>query len=403
MANQLLEQYKYSQLAIHELNKNLGIARLITRTYGDEYNMEPRRERDIVQIPYIIDTLEAQDFIDGTGTTTQDIAVLPINIPLDKYKEVKVSVTEKEHSLKNPLFIEGIYGKIGYKLAARVEADIFALTDSIGTKVFQTGTIGDPWITGPRAALRKNNVPLNEIYYPIDPDLEAGFLGLDSFKSAYVTGKVPNTVLSQGLIQQVYGINFFLSNNALRTRAGLTSTATASAGTGDNIGAVNGAAIAGATSLVVDGFTDTETLSAGDTFTLAGDPTTYQLTAPLTISGGGGTLQFSPALRRATLDDTVVTFNLLNALEEDTHYVTTMFHRDAFALVVAPLTNPAGTVPPGINRAQPFDTETGMTMTLDGFYDATTRAYFYAGAILYGAVVLDPQKAVTVIRGSISV
>ena len=150
--------------------------------------------------------------------------------------------------------------------------------------------------------------------------------------------------------------------------------------------------------MAVNGFTLAETFEIGDTFTIAGDVTVYTLTANTTLAAGAGNITFYPALRRNAANAAVVTFNLLNAIEEAAHLRNLMFHRNAFALAFAPLPNTGDGK--GAQMATVTDEVSGLSVRARMWYDGGTATNFVALDALYGTQVLDPMLGVQVKRAT---
>jgi hypothetical protein len=148
----------------------------------------------------------------------------------------------------------------------------------------------------------------------------------------------------------------------------------------------------------VGSFGTVETVQIGDTFTVAGDSTTYVLTADTTFAAGAGTLSFYPALRNNVANTDVVTFIVLNAIDEAANTRNLMFHKNAFALAFAPL--PMTGDGRGAEMATVTDDVTGLSVRARMWYDGTTATNWVALDALYGTQVLDGQLATQVVRAA---
>ena len=141
------------------------------------------------------------------------------------------------------------------------------------------------------------------LHFMIDSAFEQYFLNA----STNLIGTAPNVTenaLLRGTMGTRYGVEVFANQNVQQHTPG-----TASQAAGDKAGAVNVAAglARGATSVVVSGFTGTETIKAGDSFVIAGNTQRYAVSADVTLSGGAGTITFTPGAVQAYPQSLVIT------------------------------------------------------------------------------------------------
>lgn len=392
----------FANEALIQLFKALGMAGRVHRGAEEERNSTGRKLGDVINLRRPTH-FTAQEHVAGTGTSSQDLVGENVQIQLNSHQEVKFEVTDRELAYTSERIIDEHVKPAAYALADKIDVDLHALGAKVGPKAFLTGSAGASFVTGPRKVLRNNKVPLDPgaIHYLVDAGLEAAFLDLGIFHEAQVTGQGGNTqALLNGSLGQRFGVEVFASQNADVDVAALSSTVTASAGTGDSVGAVNGAHTANTATLAVNGFTGTETLQVGDTFQIAGDDTVYVLTAAVAMSTGSATLTMYPALRKNIETSAVVTFNELNAIEEAAHTRNLMFHKNAFALAFAPL--PTIGDGKGAMIDTVTDPVTGLSVRARMYYDGDTATNFVALDVLYGKQVLDGQLATQVSRAATS-
>lgn len=392
----------YAQEALIQLFKALGMAGRVHRGAEQERNGAGNSKGDVINLKRPT-KFSAQEHVVGAGSTAQDVVGENIAITLNNHQEVKYKLTDRELAYTTEQIITDHITPAAYALADKIDQDLHALGARIGPKAFVSGSASSAFITGPRKVLRNNEVPMDVgmIHYLIDSGMEAAFLDLGIFHEARITGDGNNTAaLMNGTLGERFGVEVFATQNADVDVGALSSTATASNGTGDRVLAVNnvGGYNANTSTIAVDGGTASQTLQIGDTFTIAGDPTVYTLTANTTLSTGAGTITFYPALRRNTADDAVVTFRLLNAIEEAAHVRNLMFHKNAFALAFAPL--PMTGDGRGAEMATVTDPITGLSVRARMWYEGGTGTNFVALDALYGTQVLDPMLGVQVKRAS---
>ena len=389
----------FANEALIQLFKALGMAGRVHRGAEEERNSAGRELGDTINIRRP-SHFTAQTHVPGTGTTDQDVVGQNVQISLNNHQEVKFALTDRELAYSSERIIDEHISPAAYALADKIDQDLHALGATVGPKSTLTGSVGANFITNPRAVLRQNEAPMdNNVHYLVDTGMENSFLQLGIFHEAQITGQGGNTdALQNGSLGRRFGVEVFTTQNADVSVAALSSTITASAATGDNLLAVVGDTAANVSSLSLDGGTVVETAQIGDTFTIAGDTTTYILTANMTLVAGAGTATFYPALRANVLDNAVVTFDLLSATQEATHLRNLMFHRNAFALAFAPL--PMTGDGAGAQIDTVTDPITGLSVRARMFYDGDTATNKIALDALYGTQVLDGQLAVRVVRAT---
>ena len=390
----------YAQEALIQLYKALGMAGRVHRGAEQERNGSGNSKGDTINLKRPT-KFTAQTHVAGAGSTVQDVVGENIAITLNNHQEVKYALTDRELAYSSDQIITDHITPAAYALADKIDQDLHQLGAKVGPKAFVSGTASSSFITAPRKVLRNNEVPMDagSIHYLVDSGMEAAFLDLGIFHEARITGDGANqAALMNGTLGNRFGVEVFASQNADVDIAAKTSTATASAATGDSVGAVNGDTAVNVGTMAVNGFTLTETVEIGDTFTIAGDVTVYTLTANTTFAAGAGNLTFYPALRRNTATAAVVTFANLDAIEEIAHVRNLMFHKNAFALAFAPL--PATGDGKGAEMATVTDEVTGLSVRARMWYDGGTATNFVALDALYGTQTLDPMLGVQVLRAS---
>jgi hypothetical protein len=388
----------FANEALIQLFKQLGFAGRVHRGAEAERNSAGNELGDTINLKRP-SHFAAQTHVAGTGSTEQDVIGQNVAITLDNHQEVKFGLTDRELAYTSERIITDHIAPAAYALADKIDQDLYSLQSKVGPKHTLTGTVGSSYITGPRKVLRNNEVPLNDLHYLIDTGMEAAFLDLGIFHEAQITGQGANeAALMSGSLGQRFGVEVFGSQNADVSVAALSSTATASDATGDEVGAALGATAANGFTLAVDGMTGVETVQAGDTFTIAGDSTTYILTANTTLVTGAGTMTFYPALRKNVVVDAVVTFANLSATQEAAHYVNMMFHRNAFGLAFAPL--PMTGDGTGARIATVTDPVSGLSVRARMYYDGDKAKNVVALDALYGFQTLDGQMAVRAVRAT---
>lgn len=350
---------------------------------------------------------KAQEFVEGTGTTAQDITGLDIDLKLEFKKEVKFKITGKQMAFTQDRIVNEHVTPAVEAIAEAVDTELHKLGNKVAPKVAMGSTVNSSYILDPRKVLASNKAPMgrngvSEIYYGIDVGVEHKLLDLSIIHDASVTGNSTNPGLNQGAINRPFGVNVFTTHGADLLNSQMTSTATASAGTGDIAGAVNNASgyEVNTSTIAIDGLTGTQTFKIGDTFSFAGSEYKYILTADETLVAGAGSFTFYPPLRENVADNDVVNFDLLDAVQENAagFLQNLMFHRNAFAIVFAPL--PENDQTPGADVTTIIDQQTGISIRARMWYEPGIDTHWVALDVLFGVQVLDTRLAVRVLRAT---
>ncbi|MBU0724394.1 MAG: hypothetical protein KJ904_18730 [Alphaproteobacteria bacterium] len=377
----------FAQEALIQLEKALGLASRVYRGY--EAERASYGVGDTVNVP-VPSSFAAQDHAPGSGTTAQDIEAGTVPIRLDRHKEVKFAVSDRDLAYASERIIDDHLRPAAYALADSIDQDLCGLYRFVPWAVDVTGSAGAGWVTSPRRRLRELMVPVDDgnLHLMVDPAIEQDFLGLDIFHAALVTGGTANQdALLRGSLGTRFGAEIFVNQN-VRSHAAGTLVASGS----DLEGVLDGAVARGAASIAVDGFADGATVKAGDSFTIAGHAQHYVATADVTLAGGAGSIPIYPESVRAYDSGALLTFET----GPESFSANLMFHRNFAALVLAPL--PATGDGRGAQIETVTDPVTGLSLRARMWYDGDTATNFVALDVLYGLTVLDGNLAVRLRR-----
>lgn len=381
MANNLLtsgnayDPIFYANEAITQLEAALGMAGAVHRGY----EKSAQQKGSVIQIK-VPDTFVAQD----APSNAQDVQPTYINMTLDYWREVKFGLTDKELTLTEDRVIEDHIRPAAYALAEDIDTKLNALYKDIPWfyDLSATPAIGD--ITGVRQILRNNRVPLNDVsnmFLEIDGVAEKGFLDLTAFSQNQGAGDQGINTQVNGTLGRKFGFNMFVNQNIPNHVKGTCN---------DTALLVNNAAgyPAGTTTIALDAADAgvTGTLVAGDVLKFAGHNQQYVVTATATASGNAfAAVSIFPALKAAVVDNEAVTAFL------DNHTANLAFHRHAFALATAPLSEMGNQL--GAKIATVADPKTNIALRSRIFYEGNNSKVFVALDVLYAVKTLDPNKA----------
>jgi len=370
----------YAQEALIALNKALGMAGRVHRGYDPN----PQQKGSVINItrPSVF---EATNVNTSTGGTTQELTPENVSITLDTWKEVKFGLTDKELSFTKEKIITDHITPAAYALADAIDLSLVGLYKKIPWKEAISATPAVTDITGVRKTLFNNRVPMNDLHFMVDGSVEAGLLALSAFATADGAGQVGVDTQLRGSLGTRYGFEFFANQNTPAHTSGTMA---------DTAGALNADADKGATSIVIKSLTNTETLKAGDIIKITGDAQQYVVTADYTINNAT-TVAIYPALAKKNLADALVTV-ILPSGTGATKNQCLAFHRHAFALAMAPLSDMGGRL--GAQIATVADPVTNLSIRSRLWYEGNTSTVKVALDALWGVQVLNPNLAVRAVQ-----
>ena len=370
----------YAQEALIALNKALGMAGRVHRGYDPN----PQQKGSVINItrPSVFEATEVNT---TSGGTTQAVTPENVSITLDTWKEVKFGLTDKELTFTKEKIITDHITPAAYALADAIDLSLVGLYKKIPWKEAISATPVVTDITGVRKALFNNKVPMNDLHFMVDGSVEAGLLALSAFATADGAGQVGVDTQLRGSLGTRYGFEFFANQNTPAHTSGTMA---------DTDGALNADADKGATSIVIKSLTDTQTLKIGDIIKITGDAQQYVVTANYTISSAT-TVAIYPALAKKNLADALVTV-ILPSGTGATKNQCLAFHRHAFALAMAPLSDMGGRL--GAQIATVADPVTNLSIRSRLWYEGNTSTVKVALDALWGVQVLNPNLAVRAVQ-----
>jgi len=380
MATNTLGYYNpvfYAQEALIQLEKHLGMASRVYRGYDAERRAFRRGEYVNISRPA---TFTAQDAPDDGG---QNTVTESVQVQLAYWREVKFVLTDKELAFTGERIIEDHIRPAAYALADDIDQKLMGLyVDVPNYKAVSSPTVAAD-IVDVRTIMQQRKVPVGDyenMHAVISPTIENELLDVAAFTQYTGSGTTGTNTQLTGELGRRYGFNFQCNQNA-----GVTHTGGVSA---DAAGLTDTTATyaAGTTTVHIDAVTDGGTAKAGDLIYFAGHTQTYVITADVTFTGGEGDVAISPGLESTLADGVVATF------VPGTWYESLAFHRNAFALVSAPLSEMGNEL--GANIATIQDPLTGLSLRSRIYYVGNSSAVHVALDILYGVKTLDGNLAV---------
>jgi len=236
------------------------------------------------------------------GVDATNVSEFMVDVPALFFVAVKHKLTTKQLTYDVDTFAQkvtapamvGIAEAVDSRIALQVARGAGGITGTPGTA---PSTVAH--IVAARKSLKDRGVPMAGLVGVLGTTAEASYLQIDQFTNRNY-GEDGATALRAAKLSTRYGVNWFATQSAGGT-----------IDEGDTAGTtlVDGAASAGATSIVIDGFTNaTGTIYAGAKFTIAGSTTEYTVVSDVAKASNEGTFSILPALSANAADNAAVTF-----------------------------------------------------------------------------------------------
>ena len=360
----------YAQEALIQLEKALGMAGRIHRGYDRERRAFRRGEYINISRP---GTFTAQD----APSTAQDLTPDSVQMQLAYWREVKFKLTDKELAFTTEKMIEDHIRPAAVALADDIDTKLCALYSDIPWYYDVTATAAVSDITQAWKILFDNKVPTADaanMHWMLDSDMTADFMANSAFSQWQGAGETGVQTQRTGTLGRKFGFEFFTNQNVAAHTPGTYSSSPTATTT----------IAKGATSATLAATTLTGTLKQGDTFVIAGNAQRYAVLALATASSNSITVTFTPPAVQA-YSSAAVTVSL------DTHSATLAFHKNAFALAMAPLSEMGNEL--GAKIATIQDPITGLAIRSRLYYMPDSSYVAVALDILYGVKTLDPNLA----------
>lgn len=359
----------FAQEALIQLEKVLGMA---NRAYRG-YEANPQARGDTIQIRRP-STFTAQD----APATDSNLNTESVSITLNKWKEVKFSLTDKDLALTSEKIISDHIRPAAVAIADQIDQDMAALHTKIPWHSTMSSTPALADVTKVKKLMFDNKVPLRD-----ESQLHFMIGGAEqmAFQNAMTTLSNPQASgLRDGSLGRMYGFDVWANQNTPTHTSGTAA---------DNAGVLSSATAKGDTSIALGSFEAAGTITIGDIITITGDPQQYVATANATASSGAiASLPVFPAIKQVNNSGAVVTVFLGGASKTQ----NLAFHTNAFALATAPLSDMGSQL--GARIASIADPITGIALRSRLFYIGDSSTVKVALDVLYGVTVLDPNLAV---------
>lgn len=358
----------YAQEALIQLEKSLGLAGRVYRGY----DKSPQQKGSTISIrrPSTFTALAAPQ-------TAQNLTASEVQISLDQWYEVKFALTDKEMTYTTEQIVAEHIRPAAYAIADKIDQQLAALYKFIPWSNTNSSPLAVADITANRRILNVNAAPTDMRHLMLSPTQEEEALNLSAFAQHQGAGDAGVATQMRGTLGMKYGYEVFMNQNTQTHTTGVSADAT---------GALTAAGTRGDTAISFDSVTSGGTFKAGDSFIIAGNAQRYVFTADFTATGGAKTdAPIFPALVQDYDNLSVVTITLLSGEQG------LGFHRNAFALAMAPLSEMGDGR--GAQIATVTDPITGLSLRSRIFYVGDTSTNYVSIDALWGVKCLDANLA----------
>lgn len=370
MGNTFITPLVVAKLAIPALLKNWVFAGLVHRDYAKEFKKVGNSVR--VRRPATFTAIEFDGDLEGAW---QKVTETYLDVLMDTVITVPIEFTQVEQSLDIVNFnmqvvepaMQALAQKVDEKLALLYKdiPYIYTLDHSAAGKAVAS-------LLGARKIQNDNKVPFDKPRFAVmSPLTTAALLAEDAFRDLDKTGVTK--ALREASLGKIFGYEFYENQN-IQTHS---YTAAEPAGT------VVGEHAKGATTLAVTSH-GAGTITKGTIVTIADNTGQYVVTADCLLVATAGTLSIYPALNALIATGKVSTLHAAATTSKE----NLMAHKNAFALVTAPMAPPIGGA-------------TGATVTYKGLAINVVYSYQHGKfqnrmtcSILCGFKTLTPELAV---------
>lgn len=386
MATNILGNYDpifYANEALIALNNALGMAGRVHRGY----DASAQQKGSVINItrPAVF---EATDVNTSTGGTTQELNPENVSITLNNWKEVKFGLTDKELAYTKEQIINDHIVPATYAIANAIDVSLAKLYRYVPwtSSIAATPAIGD--VTSARKVLFNNGSPLEDLHMMVDGNVEAGLLNISNFVTGSGSGSAGVEAQLRGHIGMRYGMEIFANQNVQSATSGTFA---------DTAGALNADTAVGDTSLKIKSLTNADAFKIGDVIVITGDAQKYTVQTAVTVAETVATVTVFPAIKQVNPADAVVTVVLPSGSGASKNQ-NLAFHRGAFALAMAPLSDLGGQL--GARVGTVSDPITNLSIRSRLWYDGEHSTVKVGLDALWGVKCLNPNLAVRCIQSA---
>src|ERR1700687_6067968 len=310
----------YAQEALIQLEKSLGMAGRVFRGY----DRNPQDKGSTIQI-------RRPTYFTATDMPAASTDLNPdtVSLVLNNWKGVQFGLTDKDLSFTKEVIIAEHIRPSSVAVADAIDATLNALYKDIPWFYDGAATPSDVSdFTGVQKILFDNKVPMDDLHLEICSERQAKYLNLTAFTQYQGAGDQGVSSQMRGALGEKFGFEIFANQNVVQhSTTALTAVTQLQ---------LNAGAAKGATTIAIkdsDGVL-AGTIAKGDTLLIAGNTQRYAVTAASVAAANVFTLTITPGLAVAGNTNDNVTLRQADGKNESLG-----FHRGAFALAMAPLSD----------------------------------------------------------------
>jgi hypothetical protein len=379
MANTLLTNDVISKLMLMEFKNNLVLARTARRQYQNIFDNTTGRT---IRIRKPVRLSSA----DGAQLKIQDITQNYTNLTIDQRKHVGIALTSEQLTLQLNDFQETVVRPAMQRLANDVDIYLYSKSINFYNYVGTAGTAPSTYATVSSAGAKMDalGIPMENRYLLAsskDGDsIRQGMLG-------YFEPKFISPILKDRSMGRIAGFDMYTAQNVKKP-------------TVQTVGGtplVNGASQSGS-SLIIDGVTAAQVITAGTVFQIAGvdsvNPVSlndtqyvanFVVTETATADGSGNvTLAISPPITLTGPYQTVTALPANNAAItfQASHTINVAYHQEAFTLAMINLFTPKSES--GVWARNMVDKDANISMRFVRQYNIDNDCDVMRADILFG-------------------
>lgn len=354
--------------ALMVLENNMVFAGLVYRAYSKEF----RKVGDTITVRKPA-TFTAEKFVRSSGVTLQNITEGSVAIKLDHLIDVSFELTSEQRTLDIVSYSEQVIAPAMRAHAQYLDVMlakeyvnmpyyVAMLTDTEANKLANIAAVDK--------IMNQNKVPTGSRYAVLSPAAKANYIVTPSFLNAEKRGDTQ--ALRDASLGRIFGMDFYMDQNIQdHTKGTITNSATATTGVTDT--------------KKIKLAENTKSVKIGDIISVTGKKTYVLLEDCADLTTGGTEIKCYPTCESGlsaaalTVVDTAGGNNL-------------MFHRNAFALVSAPLAPPMGGAQAAVQSYK------GVSCRVVMGYDINKKVDTVSIDMLVGVKTLTEELAVRLIE-----
>lgn len=369
--NKFLTPEIVAREALMILQSNTVMSGLVYTDYEGEFAAGKVGDTISIRKPA---SFQAMDF-DGS-VNVQNAREERVALTLNKHLDVTTAVTSKEWTLELDDFANRIIRPAMVALNEKMDnylCGLYAQFNQVaGAAGAQPASLKD--IAALDRAMNEARIPVAGRRVVVSPATKAAMFGIDAVALADARGD-EGTALREASMGRIMGMDWYMDQNIKEHEAGTAQAIAALA--------INGAVEEGASTMALSGGAGSETLLAGDIFTVAGAKGSFTVLEDATAAGGAFTgVKFAPEAPAGGFPDKAA------ITVAASHVANVAFTREAIALAVVPLELPQG------NANAAYQSYNGMGVRVVYGYDMQNKTDMISFDMLMGAKVIDPRLGV---------